>query len=78
MSLLDVMKDGESPEIALVGNDGLLDRPVLEPMSGECDQVVKRECDRLLPPVVATGLGTPGFLGHEASFGAVTRGPLDG
>ena len=32
------------------GRIGLLDRTVLEGTSCECYQVVKRECDRLLPP----------------------------
>lgn len=32
------------------GRIGLLDRTVLESTSCECYQVVKRECDRLLPP----------------------------
>jgi hypothetical protein len=105
-SLLCVMNDGESAEIALVGNDGmlgitffmgdddmvmtqkliskmlgvkidevtgaaqalsasgaityqdgritLLDRAVLEGSSCECYEVVKQECDRLLPPAPRT------------------------
>jgi hypothetical protein len=63
VSLLYVLEDGASAEIAIVGNEGILgislftggdttpNRPGLEARSCECYQVVKTEFDRLLPYV---------------------------
>ena len=60
VSLLYVMKNGESAEIAVVGNEGMIGIALfmgggVEKRSCECYGVVKKESNRLLPLSVEMG-----------------------